>query len=281
MNWGRLAGRTCVLVVYSVMGFAWYFFVFLLGLPWAMSNWLILFPVCDISARIAMALWSHTYCMLSDPGWTGSDKTNTFVQYTSEEKILNCKKCGNVRFPRTHHCSVCGRCVEKMDHHCPWVNNCVGVKNHKSFLLFLAYTSSAAVECLILVALRLVSCPSVSKSFLLLGLRLVVGEARVASLLGKEDYVPFEPTCDLTVGYSLAGVCAIILASVFTVFMAFIASDQLAGISSNQTGIEQIKGVRGPERTARETAIEVMGMEPSLWWLLPIDWRWKKKGKIE
>ena len=51
-----------------------------------------------------------------------------------------CKKCKEVKPPRTHHCSVCGKCVFRMDHHCPWVGNCVGLLNHKKFLLFLIYS---------------------------------------------------------------------------------------------------------------------------------------------
>jgi hypothetical protein len=56
-----------------------------------------------------------------------------------------CLKCDNIKPPRTHHCSACKQCVMKMDHHCPWVGNCVGLRTHKTFWLFLFYSTIGLV----------------------------------------------------------------------------------------------------------------------------------------
>ncbi|CAE7561264.1 PAT23 [Symbiodinium sp. CCMP2456] len=48
-----------------------------------------------------------------------------------------CVFCGIVRSMRSHHCKEQGRCVERMDHYCPWINNSVGLRNQRSFFLFI------------------------------------------------------------------------------------------------------------------------------------------------
>lgn len=57
-----------------------------------------------------------------------------------------CKKCNDIKPPRTHHCSVCRKCVMRMDHHCPWTGNCIGLKNHKYFVCFCFWTIVACLH---------------------------------------------------------------------------------------------------------------------------------------
>ena len=295
-------------ITYATIGLTTYFFVIRLGIRWAFTNPLLIYPTIDISLRLVMAVWCHLYCLLGDPGRVPAGtppKTDRSVsdadrvrqnghKKSNHERTASlgddseirkargsdvCKKCYAIRPARTHHCSTCG-CVERMDHHCPWINNCVGIKNQKAFILFLAYTCSAAVECVALAAVRAITCPSISHSVLMLGLRMVMGESKVNALLDratdKAELPPFEPTCELNIEYALSGAIAIVLAIVFIIFIAFIASDQIQSIIFNQTHIEHLKGERGGVRTMRQAAIETFGCEPSLWWLLPIDWRWRQ-----
>lgn len=82
-----------------------------------------------------------------------------------------CRKCQTFKPDRAHHCSSCGKCVIKvrpiltfhpstdlcvqrqMDHHCPWLGGrCVGVRNHKAFLLFIAYGTLTALAAAVLAA---------------------------------------------------------------------------------------------------------------------------------
>ena len=241
--------------------------------------------VVDLSVRTFMAIWSHQVCMWSDPFVPIQQRCADGPNSDSVAARTTCKKCAAVKGPRTHHCSTCKRCVERMDHHCPWINKCVGLRNQKAFLLFLAYSCSAAVECLILIAVRLASCPSVSNAMVLFGLRLVLGEDTVEGLLEKagpeSEYANTEPTCELTLEYTIAGGVATVLMFFFVIFMTFIASDQISSIVNNQTHVEVLKGEKGPQRSLRDALVETFGMEPSLWWLVPIDWRFSGREKSD
>ncbi|KAF4715185.1 hypothetical protein FOZ63_005814, partial [Perkinsus olseni] len=48
-----------------------------------------------------------------------------------------CVICRVVHTLRSRHCKECRRCVDRLDHHCPWIDNCVGIRNQRSFYLFL------------------------------------------------------------------------------------------------------------------------------------------------
>lgn len=57
----------------------------------------------------------------------------------SVDPLHLCPECYVVKTPRSRHCGVCNKCIERYDHHCPWVNNCIGIKNHRSFMLFITF----------------------------------------------------------------------------------------------------------------------------------------------
>ena len=48
-----------------------------------------------------------------------------------------CHSCNIHTPPRGKHCTVCGCCVDKHDHHCKFLSNCIGVRNYRTFVLFL------------------------------------------------------------------------------------------------------------------------------------------------
>ncbi|SNX82467.1 uncharacterized protein MEPE_01173 [Melanopsichium pennsylvanicum] len=67
-------------------------------------------------------------------------RSNIWVKSSGETRW--CSKCSAPKPDRSHHCSTCNRCILRMDHHCPWLaNRCVGLRNHKSFFLFISYTA--------------------------------------------------------------------------------------------------------------------------------------------
>ncbi|EER16449.1 zinc finger protein DHHC domain containing protein, putative, partial [Perkinsus marinus ATCC 50983] len=52
-----------------------------------------------------------------------------------------CVICRVTHTLRSRHCKECRRCVDRLDHHCPWIDNCVGIRNQRSFYLFLLVLS--------------------------------------------------------------------------------------------------------------------------------------------
>ncbi len=84
-----------------------------------------------------------SYCIASgrDPGKLRTDPNLEFMELLQKFSPTDlCPDCEVIRTRRSRHCAICNVCIERYDHHCPWINNCVGVRNHNSFIAFLAST---------------------------------------------------------------------------------------------------------------------------------------------
>jgi len=108
---------------------------------------------------VTLSLSCHIKTTLTDPGSVPASAVPTEAQ-RNYEQLSMCSQCQTFKPPASHHCRICNRCISKMDHHCPWMNNCVGAGNLKHFFLFLVYTWSCSVYCLLLLGWNYFFCAS-------------------------------------------------------------------------------------------------------------------------
>ncbi|KAN0060565.1 palmitoyltransferase for Vac8p [Thecaphora frezii] len=107
----------------------------------------------QLPSRSGREQLSDHFRLTAQAGWmrggsNGDDEvraaSDLWVKSSGEARW--CAKCQAPKPDRCHHCSTCGRCVLRMDHHCPWLaSHCIGLRNHKAFFLFLAYTALLCV----------------------------------------------------------------------------------------------------------------------------------------
>lgn len=137
-------------------------------------------------------------CVLAGPGDVPRLSVRPLKDVESPWETMELKMSGEPRFckwcnahkpDRTHHCRVCGTCVLKMDHHCPWIMSCVGFRNHKYFVLLIAYS---AFDCAFVASTMSESVrtsvveetPSANRFCLVLGMTLATVMGLLCTVLG-------------------------------------------------------------------------------------------------
>lgn len=191
----------------------------------------------------AMALAAHAKTSLTDPGAVPASAVPIEEQRQGRDKLSMCSQCQTFKPPHSHHCRICSRCISRMDHHCPWMNNCVGSGNLKHFILFLVYTWSCSIVCLLLLGWNYFFCAAEECTFTVVLIQL----ARVMTFLSLGAFL-FTSSMIMNVCYGL------------------------------MTGIGTIDRLKKKATSATEDSDEgqiplkdVFGVGPYYTWMLPTD----------
>ncbi|XWS66183.1 hypothetical protein CRYUN_Cryun05aG0178100 [Craigia yunnanensis] len=145
-----------IFAVFFLMGFVYYFTVFIFIEEWVGLQ----SSAGSLNAMIftflaSLCLFSFFVGVLTDPGHIPSsylpdveDSCSVSDQEPKKNGVQSkyCDKCAAYKPPRAHHCRVCRKCILRMDHHCLWINNCVGYWNYKAFFTLILYATMGSIH---------------------------------------------------------------------------------------------------------------------------------------
>mmetsp|Transcript_12890 Transcript_12890/g.15611 ORF Transcript_12890/g.15611 Transcript_12890/m.15611 type:complete len:473 (+) Transcript_12890:244-1662(+) len=236
-----------------------------------------------------LALASHMTAMFTNPGAVpriaeplpgdAQRLKEALAQNSTQRKRTKgwCHRCVAYKPPRAHHDSVTGRCIVKLDHFCPWTNNAIGVRNHKSFLLFIFYTflmCSYALALLFRLAYLSMQTPDESNvpqvkklrgrrsSDLVVVTPLPIIEANASFLLEET-----RPQIEIGFNCVIVGVFAIL----FGLFTSCMLCDQWSVVTTHVAKIDRLKG-DAEDLEAYSGVNEIFGASTHrcrIEWLLP------------
>ena len=102
-----------------------------------------------------IALFLYLRAKFMDPGIVRKEHLRGDVTIRDLAKDHNseftfCFSCGIFQPPKTKHCKLCDWCVRGFDHHCAWMNTCVGHRNHRIFVIMVAFLFTTSLLWLIM-----------------------------------------------------------------------------------------------------------------------------------
>ncbi|KAI8823715.1 DHHC palmitoyltransferase-domain-containing protein [Fimicolochytrium jonesii] len=166
MNWGRVFVVGVILLI-AFVPITTQYFIFVPWLTFHPERSLYLW-LGTFNLGAASIIVNYLLGVFTDAGRVPKDYEPPKPSAEGSKGLMKprwCKTCKVFKPPRSHHCSVCNRCVLLMDHHCPWLNNCIGHRNQAYFLRFVVSVTLTAINCLVLMALRIWDIYSYQKQF--------------------------------------------------------------------------------------------------------------------
>jgi palmitoyltransferase ZDHHC9/14/18 len=145
-NWRSCFGSAALILLPTAVLLAW-----VAPYMGRMVSWALLAISCVLPAA-SMAFLLLTACV--DPGvlprqapdeeWlSGRKPRSKDVNVRGHRVTVRYNDtCHFFQPPRAHHCSVNDNCIQRFDHHCPWVGTTVGLRNYRSFLMFVYVTTA-------------------------------------------------------------------------------------------------------------------------------------------
>jgi palmitoyltransferase len=117
-----LFGGTFVLIVFVVLGLAYYIYVGKVFLPLThrdphSEDSGAKFILAGFHLLLTLQLWSLIKTMMTDPGVV-PPYWGFYIGDAESKRKRYCLMCHVFKPERCHHCSICNRCVLNMDHHC-------------------------------------------------------------------------------------------------------------------------------------------------------------------
>jgi hypothetical protein len=202
--------------------------------------------VAGIETTVATLLFYVTYihAVCRDPGylpfnWAADGPTKygwrELMSGTAVSDAQILFAVSTTRPPGTSFSKSYGRYVIRADHICGWISNWVGKRNHKHFLLMMAWGTIAA-----------------------------------ASLFGWR-FAPREPIGGLDTVLGCLDIAAAVIEALFGLLLGISLSSFLPEAVAGQTRIQQFKGAERGEVSKRQALEEICGIWSMCCWICPTD----------
>lgn len=115
------------------------------GTSW---TWIVIYSLLLLTIYVLLKVRSVDPGLVDRKVWGTSCDMSWYNPIEKKSNLTRrfCRKTNMYKPDRSHYCRATSRLIKRYDHHCIFVDASIGHGNHKFFMLFLLYTSLAALS---------------------------------------------------------------------------------------------------------------------------------------